>query len=627
MKLTLKQKLIGSSLSAVLVMATALTWLSADQLKQQTHRGIVARAEALSSTAAKGISDWISIRKNISTAFNQYSSEPDVVPFLQQARNAGGFDDIFLGTSDGQMYRSHPERNRADYDPRARPWYKDAVSAGRQIITTAYQDAITKALLVTIAEPVRDNGQFVGVVGADVLIDQLITDVLSMDAGDKAYTMLIDTQDGNFLAHPNKALLLKPVASLNKTLNMTALEQAAVRHQLLELTINGQETLFYFTPVPNTPWMFAVQMDKATEFAAHRQLLTGLFATALIITIIVVLIVSWLVSFLFRDLLRVSKALEEIAIGEGDLTQRLEPRSDDEVGRLAKNFNIFVGNMHHMVSQLSQISQSLSAQSQMTAAHAEERSARIRMQQDEVNMVATAINEMAAATQEIANNSENTAQNSSEAVDACSHGATQVSQTQNSIHSLAQEVQVATDVIQELEEHGNQISTILSTIQGIAEQTNLLALNAAIEAARAGEQGRGFAVVADEVRVLSQRTHASTQEIQNMIEMLQSTTGKAVSIMNDSRRLADTSVDDANSAAASLMQIHQAVENISDMATQIASAAEEQASVTSEITRNTVGIRDASNDLAQEAHEAASQAAELSQLSYQLDEEIRRFKL
>ncbi|WP_422132356.1 methyl-accepting chemotaxis protein [Vibrio metschnikovii] len=206
-------------------------------------------------------------------------------------------------------------------------------------------------------------------------------------------------------------------------------------------------------------------------------------------------------------------------------------------------------------------------------------------------------------------------------------GSKQVSQTQNSILSLAKEVQVATGVIQELEEHGNQISTILSTIQGIAEQTNLLALNAAIEAARAGEQGRGFAVVADEVRVLSQRTHASTKEIQTMIEMLQGTTGKAVGIMNDSRMLADTSVDDAHSAAASLMQIHHAVERISDMATQIASAAEEQASVTSEITRNTVGIRDVSNDLAEEAHEAAAQAAELSQLSYQLDQEIRRFKL
>lgn len=199
--------------------------------------------------------------------------------------------------------------------------------------------------------------------------------------------------------------------------------------------------------------------------------------------------------------------------------------------------------------------------------------------------------------------------------------------TQGSIQNLAQEVQVATDVIQELEAHGNSINTILSTIQGIAEQTNLLALNAAIEAARAGEQGRGFAVVADEVRVLSQRTHASTQEIQETIEMLQGTTAKAVGIMGDSRRLADTSVDDANAAAASLTQIHTAVERISDMATQIASAAEEQASVTTEITRNTEGIRDVSNELSVEAHQAAEQAAHLSELSHELEQEIQRFKL
>ncbi|EKO3640007.1 methyl-accepting chemotaxis protein [Vibrio metschnikovii] len=627
MKLTLKQKLIGTSLSAVVVMAAALTWLSADQLKQQTSRGVLARAQAISETASKGISDWISIRKDISTAFNDYTVQPDVVPFLQQARKAGGFDDIFFGTVNGEMYRSHPERNRADYDPRTRLWYRDAANAGKQIITTAYQDAITNALLVTIAEPIRHNGQLRGVVGADVLIDQLISDVLSIDAGDNAYTMLIDTQDGYFLAHPDKRLLLKPVSSLDNALTMNAIQQAANNRQLMTLNHNGQESLFYFDRVADTPWVFAVQMDKNTEFAAHTQLLTGLLITAIFITLIVVLIVSWLVSFLFRDLLRVSKALEEIATGDGDLTQRLEPRSDDEVGQLANNFNIFVGNMHTMVSKLSEVSASLSSQSHMTAAHAEERSARIRMQQDEINMVATAINEMAAATQEIANNSEHTAQNSSEAVTACVDGSKQVSQTQNSILSLAKEVQVATGVIQELEEHGNQISTILSTIQGIAEQTNLLALNAAIEAARAGEQGRGFAVVADEVRVLSQRTHASTKEIQTMIEMLQGTTGKAVGIMNDSRMLADTSVDDAHSAAASLMQIHHAVERISDMATQIASAAEEQASVTSEITRNTVGIRDVSNDLAEEAHEAAAQAAELSQLSYQLDQEIRRFKL
>ncbi|MCG9678806.1 methyl-accepting chemotaxis protein [Vibrio sp. Isolate24] len=627
MKLSLKQKLIGASLLAVVLMASALTWLSADQLFQQTRNGVNARAESLATAASEGISDWIAIRKDIAKAFNDYSQEQEVVPFLQQARKAGGFDDIFLGTPQGEMFRSHPERNRADYDPRVRPWYKDANAAGRQIITTAYQDAITNALLVTIAEPVRRNGQLVGVVGADVLIDQLIDDVINLDAGENAYAMLIDTQNGTFLAHPNKDLSLKPVNTLSKKLTMNAIEQAANSGVMEIIERKGQEKFYFFKKVPGTQWIFAIEMDRQTEEAAHTALLKNLLLTATIITIVVIAVVSWLVSFLFRDLGRVSQALEEIASGEGDLTQRLEPRSDDEVGQLATNFNTFVGNMHVMVSKLSHVSASLSEQAKQTAEHAEERSARIRLQQDEINMVATAINEMAAATQEIAGNADNTAQNSTEAVTACVHGGKQVVQTQSSIQNLAQEVQVATDVIQELEAHGNSISTILSTIQDIAEQTNLLALNAAIEAARAGEQGRGFAVVADEVRVLSQRTHASTQEIQQMIETLQNTTGKAVSIMGDSRQLADTSVTDADSAAVSLTQIQSAVEQISDMATQIASAAEEQASVTSEITRNTVGIRDVSNELADEAHDAAAQAAQLSELSYELEQEIGRFKL
>ncbi|WP_152468549.1 methyl-accepting chemotaxis protein [Vibrio sp. THAF190c] len=627
MKLTLKQKLIGASLSAVVAMATALTWLSANQLFEQTRSGIYMRAESVSEAASEGIKNWIDIRRDIASAFNDFSQESDVVPYLKQARVAGGFDDIFLGTPEGGMYRSHPERNRAGYDPRQRPWYKEANAAGKQIITTAYTDAITKALLVTIAEPVRKNGQFVGVVGADVLIDQLVSDVISLDVGDNAYAMLIDATDGTFLAHPDSALSLKPVSQLSNDISMSTIENAVRTGSIEIINERGKEKLLYFTKVPDTNWIFAVQMDRATEEASHSTLLTQLITTAVIITLVVIALVSWLVGFLFRDLNRVSLALEEIASGEGDLTQRLEPKSDDEIGQLAENFNRFVGNMHTMVLKLSEVSASLANQARQTASQAEERSARIQMQQDEINMVATAVNEMAAATQEIAGNADHTAQNSSEAVGACEHGTGQVTQTQSSIQNLAQEVQVATNVILELEEHGNSINAILSNIQGIAEQTNLLALNAAIEAARAGEQGRGFAVVADEVRVLSQRTHGSTQEIQQTIELLQGTTGKAVSIMNDSRSLAETSVDDANSAAASLTQIHAAVERISDMATQIASAAEEQASVTSEITRNTEGIRDVSNELADEAHQAAEQAAQLSELSHELESEISRFKL
>lgn len=627
MKFSLKQKLIGASLSAVVIMAAALTWLSAGQLFDQTSAGVYSRAQSLSAVASEGISDWITIRKEIATAFNDYSTEQDVVPFLQQARKAGGFDDIFLGTPKGETYRSHPERNRADYDPRTRPWYKDANVAGKQIITEAYQDAITNALLVTIAEPVMKNGQFIGVVGADVLIDQLISDVINLDAGKNANAMLIDMNQGTFLAHPDKSLTLKPISSLSTDFSRQAIERAADEGKIESTIIRGVEKLYYFHKVAGTHWMFAIEMDRATEEAGNAVLLRDLLITAVMITIAVIVAVSWLVGFLFRDLNRVSHALEEIASGEGDLTQRLEPRSDDEVGKLAENFNRFVGNMHTMVTTLSHVSSSLSEQARTTAQQAEERSQRISYQQDEINMVATAVNEMAAATQEIAGNAESTASHSEEAVGACAHGSSQVSQTQSSIQNLAKEVQVATDVIQDLEAHGNSINTILSTIQDIAEQTNLLALNAAIEAARAGEQGRGFAVVADEVRVLSQRTHASTKEIQETIEMLQGTTKKAVGIMGDSRLLADTSVDDANSAAASLTQIHSAVEQINDMATQIASAAEEQASVTTEITRNTEGIRDVSNELSAEAHQAAEQAAYLSELSHELEQEIKRFKL
>lgn len=627
MQLSLKQKLIGVSLSAVFLVAGILTWLSISHINKQTMHDLQLRATTVVDRFAKGISDWADQRRQVTLTVNDYIQQPNLSSYLAQASKGGNIFEVYYGTEQGTMVRSVPKPMPDGYDPRARGWYKDAHAANDQIITAAYRGATSQKMMITIAQPVYQNGQFTGVVGSDVLIDQMVEDIVNVDAGKNTQALLIDARDGTLLAHKNADLRLKAVDKINPQLTMSTVLNAAQQHKMLSIDVDGANKFFFFKKIDNTPWVFGLELDAKTEFSAQSSLVTSLVLAVVILTILAVAVVSWLVSYLTADLVRVSNALGDIASGDGDLTQRLEPRSDDEVGKLAANFNTFVGNMHTMVTQLSHISSSLSTQAKSTADHAHERNSRIRLQQDEINMVATAINEMAAATQEIAGNADNTASHASEVVTASVDGAAQVNQSQQSIDSLAKEVQSATLVIQDLEAHAASISTILSTIQGISEQTNLLALNAAIEAARAGEQGRGFAVVADEVRVLSQRTNASTQEIQTMIDTLQSTTAKAVTMMKASGDLSSTSVEDALSAAASLTQIQHAVESISDMATQIASAAEEQALVTSEITRNTEGIRNVSNELAQDAHEASTQAAALSELSHQLDNEIKRFKL
>ena len=627
MRLTLKYKLIIVSVAATLIMATALTWISLDSLYTQTRKEVYERAQTLADTASKGIEDWLSARKNISDSAQEFTDNSAVVDFLRQARNAGGFDDIFYGTVRGEMLRSHPERNRADYDPRKRPWYQDAVSAGHQIVTTAYSDAITNELLITIATPIRRQGQLDGVLGADVLIGQLVKNILSFNVGQNAYAMLIDTQDSSLLAHPEKDLLLKPTTDLDAQLSLSNIKRWADQREVKVLDVKGKEKWFYFAHIDNTPWIFAIEMDAETENQALSSLRVGLFTTVGIITLFVIALLSWLISLQLRDLGRVTTALADIASGDADLTRRLTPQSDDEVGALANNFNAFASTIHGLMQRMKQVANSLAEQSNQSESSAEQRRQQVRHQQDEITMVATAIDQMAAATREISANADHTASNASSAVDACNQGEQQVHKTQQAISKLADGVGEATLVIQELETHGQSINSILSAIQGIAEQTNLLALNAAIEAARAGEQGRGFAVVADEVRVLSQRTHASTEEIQQMLEVLQNTTGKAVTMMEASRQLAGDSVNEADQAAQALTTINQSVSLINDMATQIAAASEEQALVTNEITRNSQQVKDVSLELDDDAQHAMHQASELRKLSQQLQHEISQFKL
>ena len=622
---SLKTKISFTSLFAVIAMGSILTWVSANSLNDATNTAIKARAHSSSYVATEYLSSWVSYKKSVLSSIDIKENNIGIFASLSQAQEAGKFADTYFATEDGKTLDTLTGNSASDL--RGRPWYLEAKNANKTIITPAYHDLNTAQLMVTIARPIKQEGILNGVVGVDISLDSLLKGISDINVGKNAHAILIDMKSHTFLAHPKNSLVLKPTTFIAPDFTSDLIERAADQQQVVTISINQENKFYYFSRVPETNWMYAIEMDANTETAHQSELLRDMIFVALFVVLSVAAFIFILMKVLFKDLENVSLALAEIASGDADLTQRIKPRCNDEVGKLANSFNRFVENMHSMVTRLSGVSIALSEQAKDIAQQATSNSQRISYQQDEINMVATAVNEMAAATQEIASNADLTASNSEQAVLECSTGSSQVQETQSSIQSLESEVQVATDIIQQLEQHGQSINAILSTIQDIAEQTNLLALNAAIEAARAGEQGRGFAVVADEVRILSQRTHASTKEIQGTIELLQGTTGQAVSIMDESRKLASTSVDDANSATVSLGQIHLAIEQISDMATQIASAAEEQASVTNEITRNTEGIRDVSNELSIEAQQTSDKAANLSKLSNELEQEINHFKL
>jgi methyl-accepting chemotaxis protein len=368
-------------------------------------------------------------------------------------------------------------------------------------------------------------------------------------------------------------------------------------------------------------------LDRAALEAPLTPMLLQQLGIATLVVVIATILISLLVQWLLAPLLRVSQALAQIADGRGDLTRRIDIQSQDEVGTLATNFNRFVASQAELIGRIRSQAEYLGNNAEQASIRANQTVTELGRQQQEVTMVATAVTEMASATHEIANNAEQTATAAQQSSSSTAHGKQQVNKTRDSIQSLSQEMIQAASVIQRLDVHAKEISSVLSTIQGIAEQTNLLALNAAIEAARAGEQGRGFAVVADEVRVLSQRTHKSTEEIQDTISTLQQATKEAVQLMATSRNLAELSVEDAEAAADALTEITTAVSLISDMASQIATAAEEQSQVTGEITQNTTAIKDVADELAHDAELSLAQSKDLHKQAGELNGLVSAFIL
>jgi len=520
--------------------------------------------------------------------------------------NDSSIKSVFFGAENTHEYFDLNGRyNDENYYTNKRPWWQEGIDKGRMYVTDPAVDANDGSISATVKGPYYlPNGRFLGIGGIDILISTIGKDLLADIKYQGEGEAFLMTDTGQLVFFPGFDNDFKPgslMSSIDEKFSNThgfdslQSEITAASSGASNVTWQGESYRVIFNQVksdyPLMNWKLGFLVpDRLISGPAEKAFISSSIIVVVIIALIA--LVVWLMAIpLMGRINKLQIAMTDMATGEGDLTKRIEVVKKDEIGNLVGEFNSFVSKIQQLVKETVDISTQVNQSTKVATNIGKKTNGIIEDQKQEIDMVATAATELAQTSNDISSNVKFSNDLASQAEEKVSHGVSVVGKATKGIHTLSDNVISAANVVNQLKDGTQSIGEVLSVIRSIAEQTNLLALNAAIEAARAGEQGRGFAVVADEVRTLASRTQESTSNIESIIDELQSTATKAVAVMNSSQSEAQQSVELTDQVHTVLNDISAVITEFQHQTLEISQAVTQQASVAEEVSRNVENVR------------------------------------